>query len=482
MLGIALSIFFTIWALSGIVLIFDKFPHFSTEESFAYQAPIDSISANSAIFPSELPEGELSLEMEQGQALYRVGKLARTAQSYNAATLAPVVKPSKETCIAAARRVVSDDTIKVVKINKLDIWLPWAQYKSSLPIYKVYFKDDARSVVYVSAKSGTVLQHTTKSNRLLAILGPIPHYVIFKYLSLYYPFANSLLVMLLVLGGIVAILGLAVGIARYIKAPKGSATPYKAFWFRWHHLLGLAGGLFMLTFLFSAYFSIDRDPKMSGKGHKEHKVHRERDYQKEWAITHFSRDAFKASFPTLQKLLVQRKDIRRVAFGSALGTPCYYLYAGNPNDAELLLAKGDSLVPVKGFTTRHIETFTQKIADVKIASVELLTRYDSYYQKTRMGKRALPVVKLVLEDKRQSWLYVSVQSGELLSVYDKDRRIDRWLYRALHTLNFQWMKEHEWLRKTTLVLLCIAIAMVSISSIVLTARRINRKMNRRRGC
>jgi len=75
-------------------------------------------------------------------------------------------------------------------------------------------------------------------------------------------------------------------------------------------------------------------------------------------------------------------------------------------------------------------------------------------------------------------VYVSTQTGELVTVYDASRRAERWLYRALHTFNIQWLKEHEWLRKTLLLLVCLSGLVVSVSGAVLTSKWVKRKVER----
>lgn len=471
-LGMLLSILFCVWFLSGIVLIFKGFPHYSQSDAFKNMVPIDSASAASISFPSEVSKGAVSLEMEKGVAVYRVGKLARTSKTYFAKELKLSDKAIREDCIASAKNVVPADTLKVETITKLDIWLPWEQYKSSLPIYKVYFCDGAKSVVYVSAKNGAVLQHTTKSERFWALVGAIPHYIIFRYLAIDSPFWNSMLIALLVLGAVMCISGIVVGAVRMRRGNRWYVSPYKKEWIRWHHIVGFYFGIFSLTFCFSAYISVAGVPEWIAKSDKAV------DYQKEWNQPKIKRDAYRESFPALQRLLVSRGDVKRVAFTSSLGKPCYHLFCKSSSEPDVYMVADDSIILLKGYEVADIEGYASKIFGYVPHKRELLQKFDNYYQFTRMGSRPLPVLKMELNDASSSWVYVSAQSGEMVTVYDSSRRAERWLYRALHTFNLQWLKEHEWLRKTLLLLVCVTGFAISLSGLVLTYRWIKRKVKR----
>lgn len=471
-LGMLLSILFCVWFLSGMVLVFVGFPHYSQTEAFRSLAAVDSSAARSLLFPAELGKGTITLEMQEGRAVYRVGKMARTAKTYYADSLTKVAKPTRKDCIAAAQRVVSADTARVTKISKLDIWLPWEQYQSSLPIYKVYFADKDRSVVYVAAKSGTIVQLTTRSERFWALVGAIPHYILFKYLSINHPFWNSLLLALLVLGAVMCLSGVVVGIVGMRRGSRGFSSPYTKAWIRWHHVVGFYFGIFTLTFCLSAYISVAGVPSWIAKSDESV------DYQKEWNQPKVKRDAYRQSFPALQELLASRGDVKRVVFASSLGKPCYQLFSRGTYEPEVFLIKGDSVAPLEGYKVADVVGYAKKVFGYVPQRRELLQKFDSYYQLTRMGARPLPVLKMELTDANRSWVYVSTQTGELVTVYDASRRAERWLYRALHTFNIQWLKEHEWLRKTLLLLVCLSGLVVSVSGAVLTSKWVKRKVER----
>lgn len=51
-----------------------------------------------------------------------------------------------------------------------------------MPIYKIYFADDAGTQLYLSSQNGEALQFSNRSERFWAWLGAIPHWVYFTWL------------------------------------------------------------------------------------------------------------------------------------------------------------------------------------------------------------------------------------------------------------------------------------------------------------
>lgn len=71
---------------------------------------------------------------------------------------------------------------RVDSLNRLDQWIPFGYLTKEFPIYKFSFEDDARQEMYISSKSGKVLQWTDRNSRFWAWLGAIPHWVYFTSL------------------------------------------------------------------------------------------------------------------------------------------------------------------------------------------------------------------------------------------------------------------------------------------------------------
>jgi hypothetical protein len=64
-----------------------------------------------------------------------------------------------------------------------------------------------------------------------------------------------------------------------------------------------------------------------------------------------------------------------------------------------------------------------------------LQAYDAHYYDLR-GARPLPVLRVQYADANRTWLYVDPTRGAIVQRTDDTRRLRRWLYQGLHSLDF----------------------------------------------
>jgi hypothetical protein len=58
----------------------------------------------------------------------------------------------------------------------------YTRYLNEMPIYKLYFTNPEKQQLYISSKTGEVLQFTDKAQRSWAWLGAIPHKFYFPFI------------------------------------------------------------------------------------------------------------------------------------------------------------------------------------------------------------------------------------------------------------------------------------------------------------
>jgi hypothetical protein len=80
-----------------------------------------------------------------------------------------------------------------------------------------------------------------------------------------------------------------------------------------------------------------------------------------------------------------------------------------------------------------------------------------------------PVYRVVCGD---TWYHVDGANGARLEVLDPSRRAYRWLYGALHTLDFPALVQRPALRTTLIVLLCALGFAFSVTAVVIGWRRL----------
>jgi hypothetical protein len=80
-----------------------------------------------------------------------------------------------------------------------------------------------------------------------------------------------------------------------------------------------------------------------------------------------------------------------------------------------------------------------------------------------------PVFRAVCGD---DWFYVDGASGVLMEKLDSSRRAYRWLYGALHTLDFPVLTARPVLRTALIVALCACGFIFSLTGVVIASRRL----------
>lgn len=463
-----MSLIFVVWCLSGIILIFDGFPHASREKRFLHLQTFGSADFEHLQAPPQKAKGDIALELCNGKPVYRLKQGMRAEKVYDAETLNPISSFSKEQAIQLSSSYCQADVSKLIVPNQLDQWIPWSYYKLLLPFYKCYMNDDDQSVVYVSSKTGNIIQHTTQSARWSARLGAIPHWAYFSFLRQRTGAWEKVIIILSTLGLVVSISGIIVGIIR-LKRKKG-ITPYKKFWYKWHHLSGFFFGLFLCTFILSGMISVTGVPDWLVFIHSSEKE------KISWVKP--SAEQQTALLPqTIWEAVEQKKGIRRIAWKKVLDKTQLWIYYNNYEEPVAYTNNQGKVEKVKPYSLLEIEKIAQVIFKKNDFNVSLQRNYDSYYAPSAMRFHPKPVYKITLNDVASTWLYIDPATGENVQKIDRNYRARRWLYRALHTFNFPWLQKADWLRKAILLLLCLACFAISLTGCVLKYKLFIQKKN-----
>ena len=192
-LGAVLSIFFVAWFISGLVLIYHKYPKYSPDEELKHSArlpevlpstdslcrvlssqaldtlPLEGLELSGGTYAD--PRARLVLSPEEGER----HELAFDGDSLHAL----VLDRSYLESIAGrwGQRIERIDTL-----DDLDQWTPFSRLRDDLPFYRLHLSGGTGHEVYVSSVTGEVLQESTRSERLWAWVGAIPHWIYFTYI------------------------------------------------------------------------------------------------------------------------------------------------------------------------------------------------------------------------------------------------------------------------------------------------------------
>lgn len=473
--GTIISLFFLMWAISGLVLIYHPFPNVSQAQvNESMDAMPDSLPDIRAVLSQQhIPEESvrsISLKNFQNQTLFSV----KTKDSlYTICSDANrEIKPiTTGTIHGIAKKWVNAPVAKLDTLNERDQWIMYSRYLDEMPIYKLYFNDHEKHQLYISSKTGEVLQFTGKKQRLWAWLGAIPH-------KFYLPFirknTDAWITLLTVSGFIalaVALSGLFVGISVSIRRyrAKRNIIPYKKFTWKWHHILGLSFGIFAATWALSGAMALQRIPQWIIKTHGDYRISNSKMRGEQLSLDTYMLD--------YRSLTQQYPDIKSIEWSHFQDTPVYNIIvkesgicidASTGEVKELYLPQSQIKKAISGIHKNN-EAFT----------VTLIDQYEEYYL-PKKRELPLPAYKVEVDNADKSRYYIDPKSGNF-QYLNKSRKAKKWLFSGLHYLHIKWLVEKPVLWTIVIWTLCTGVALVSLSGVWMgikyTIRSI-RKMSR----
>lgn len=470
--GSLLSLMFVVWFISGIVLIFEGFPHASREERFLNLSAFKPDQFQNIQAPSPDFKGSLALELYNGKPVYRVYKGKKAQKVYDAQSLKQIdyfsVEDAKELSVSFRGFSVK----RVEKENETDQWVPWSYYKPLLPFYKCYLSDPAHTVLYVSEKSGEIIQETNRKSRWIGRIGAIPHWIYFKQLRSQISNWRIVMIILSSLGIVISLSGIYAGVIRKKAAKRKRLTPYKKFWYKWHHLIGFFFGLFVFTFVLSGLISVTSVPDwMVGVKSSEKKQLK---WNQQLDITQFKNSTPQEIYLALDK----KEGIRKIEWHTVLNQLQFWVFYENYQLPEVYVLYNNGIAPLQPYSMEEIKLQAEQIIGEVPFTINKQEGFDYYYSGSGMYYMPLPAYKIKVGDESGTWLYINPANGHLVKTMTKNARLRRWLYRFLHTFDSPFLKKHENLRKLILLILSVAGLGVSISGLVLSVKWFKRKLKK----
>jgi hypothetical protein len=320
--------------------------------------------------------------------------------------------------IAADARRRAGYAANVVAAEELEDEDQWTvgRYHADQPLFRFAFDDPQRSTLYVSGANGRIVLRTTAAQRFWNWLGAIPHWFYPTVLRSDGELWSRTVIWASMLGAFLTLFGLYLGITQLGRG-KG-VSPYRGL-FYWHHLAGLVFGIITLTFVASGLVSMNPWGFLESRGGGERARLEGRPLR--WDEIRTSLDALRA------------RSVSAVSLASApLAGQLYWLATGPDGAVTRLDAAGNAAPLAKA----DLAAAALRIAGAGgIAEQGLLDVGDAYY----FGERepaALPVYRVIANDAGRTRFYLDPVAGTLLRRVDANSRWHRWLFGALHRLDF----------------------------------------------
>jgi len=498
-LGIAGSLFFVSWFVSGIVLMYAGMPALTEDERLEGAPPLDLARATVGVSEAAVRAGftpsRILVGMHGDRPVYRfAGGGGWTLAYADTGELADGL--SAEAAVALVRRFMPEHAHTAtydMLLRAADQWT--LQSRAFFPLHRVRMHDDADTVVYVSDRTAEPVMRTTRGSRRWAYAGAVLHWLYFTPIRAQAALWADLVIWLSVLGCVLCLSGVVWGLWRlsvsgvYRLRGGVSHSPYAGL-MRWHHYGGLAFGLVTFTWVFSGGLSMDPWGWHPGT-----------------APTRLQRQVVTGGAPRLGPLTVSQLRAGAVAIATAfepkelevlhfLGEP--YLLARDPRprpDSATLpttlatLATGSAdqrLVSVLRPEQGAFERFENAVFDEVAATVmpgasiidtTWLRSYDSYYY-DRQNRRRLPVLRVRYDDPVATWLYFDPHRGSIARKEERLTRLNRWLYHGFHSLDFPSLYSKRPLWDLVVIGLSLGGILVSVTSLAQGWRRLRRHAGR----
>jgi hypothetical protein len=456
-LGIGLAPLFAMWFASGIVMHFVPFPQLDESERITGLAPLrlgatirSPADAVMALGIADALRVRL-IQRADGPVYIVSGPSGSTA--LKASDLSSASVPSSPLALVigadyAHQRGTKMSDAANISLKDYDQWTVSGRYQRHRPLYRVGFDDEAGTEIYISSKTGEVVLETTRWERGWNFVGSVPHWIYPPQLRSQ-PALWSTTVWWLSLAALVSVIaGAVIGIVRLQLDGKRRVSPYRGMHW-WHHVGGLVTLVFVTTWIFSGWLSMDGGLLFSR------------------ALASSAETAAIAGHPPWD--LLAHEDLQHIA--PQVREIEWFTLAGKIFRREITAPKAQQIFEIG---TREGAQQILPLATIRPLATALgtgcgdpvqISATDDYAAASVMPDG--PIYRIVCGD---VWYDIDAANGTLAQKTDPSRRAYRWLYSALHTLDFPLLAARP--RTVLIVSLCGIGFLFSLTGIVIGWRRL----------
>lgn len=351
----------------------------------------------------------------------------------------------------------------------MDQWTVYGGLNKHRPLYKVALNNERGTILYISSSTGEVVRDTHAWERRWNWLGSTIHWIYPMQLRKYSDTWVNVVIWLSIAGVVAVLSGTIIGVLRMRvkrRYKNGAVTPYSGMQ-KWHHLLGIAFSLFIMMFILSGLFSMNPFGMFDNKTSAGAQVNRYLGGQYDLSTFRESLALLRLDEFNVADVVINQGELKELSWQMI-------------NGLGVLVARFDRIGPIvvnldMATLDRQIrQTIPLLLPKNNLAVLTKITEYDNHYYSTHNRYRPLPAYRAQFDDNESSWYYIDAATGELLNRSTRTDRVQRWLYKGLHSLDFRFLLDYRPLWDLVVIVLSIAGVLFSYTSLVIGWRRLGK--------
>jgi len=464
-LGIVACLLFMLWFVTGLVLHFVHFPELNAEEKYNGLAPIDIQSVKLSLYDAThaLPQFDritkARLIMSANRPMYIVtddahitaiyadtGKVLRTLSTDTALEIAN---------LHATQRELDHANIAYASLEDVDQWTVSNDLDAYRPLHRITLNNKQKTELYVSDVTGEVVRDTNKLERGWNYVGSIIHWIYPTFLRKHWAVWNWLVWTVSFIALVAALSGIYLGLMRLRWRHEKSISPYRGMHYL-HHMGGIFISAFLLTYIFSGWLSMDHGLLFSNS-----------------SVSAMQRKVLAGGeihwdqFNTVDLSLAQ--GAKQLDWVQLAGKP--YVIATFHHAAQKIL--GQHGVASHFAYTQFKSEYIQLLDGSSCALPTAVANNDAYasnHASTPLS--STPLLRVVCNDKENTWFHIDSGNAQIVEVLNDSKRLYRWLYTGLHTLDFPALNQSPQLKTILVILFTVTGFIFSLTGVILSWRRL----------
>lgn len=472
-LGVGMCVLFALWFASGIIMMYVEYPELTEQERIEYLPSLDaaSVMLTPAEAASAIRTGNLYSRVSLTTILGRPAYMLQAESGQTFTVFADTGELLQGLSPELAREAVAKSGFASGSVApsyderiQLDQWTVSAGLDSYRPLHRIHANDAAKTILYVSDKTGQIVRDTHRTERFWNWLGSTIHWIYPLQLRKNASLWNDVIVYLSLLGIISVITGTIIGLMRvqFRNPYRGkSVSPYFG-WMKWHHILGLFSLVFVSTFIFSGLMSMGPWGVFNSTTAAGPQIGR-----------YTGGSNLKLSslpVPDLENIETPVKEIRWHQIRDTSYYSITYSHGEISVGFDRTISQNESPV----LLGKIAEAAPTLLPNAKLHAMDLILQPDTYYYSRHNRHRPLPVYRVKFDDPESTWYHIDLTTGEIVNrVTDASRR-ERWLFNGLHSLDFQFLLRNRPLWDLLVIILSLVGFGFSVTSVVIGWRKLIR--------